>query len=568
MQRMTYEILREKILPNVLKPARYIGNELNSVRKDWDKVPLKIALAYPDTYEIGMSNLGIQILYHIINQQNDALAERVFAPWPDFENLLSTCLEHSRETNNCLLSTLESYKPLKDFDVIGFSLGHELTYTNIIAMLKLGGIPLRSSERGEKDPLILGGGPCAFNPEPVADFFDFFVIGEAEEAIVEIADALRKTPNDSRLARLQTLSTIPGVYVPKINKMVSKRYIKNLDLSPYPLSPIVPFIEAIHDRAVLEIMRGCKWGCKFCQAGWTYRPVREKSLETLLSQAEELIQNTGYEELSLISLSTSDHSRIEELAKTLARNCESRRINISLPSMRTNTFSVRLAKEISRVRPSGITLAPEAGTQRLRDVIGKNMSEEHILEGVRSAFSEGIESIKLYFMLGLPTETEEDLLGICALSQKILLLGKGYTRRAHITVNLATFVPKPHTPLQWERQISTEETLEKQRFIKRNLRVKGIEVRWHQAEASFLEGVFARGGRELSRVIEKAWERGARLDAWSEHFKFDIWQKAFSECGIDPGQYLRERKKDEPLPWDHIDTGIPKELLIREAHKD
>jgi radical SAM family uncharacterized protein len=565
---MTYEILREKILPNVLKPARYIGNELNSVRKDWDKVPLKIALAYPDTYEIGMSNLGIQILYHIINQQNDALAERVFAPWPDFENLLSTCLEHSRETNNCLLSTLESYKPLKDFDVIGFSLGHELTYTNIIAMLKLGGIPLRSSERGEKDPLILGGGPCAFNPEPVADFFDFFVIGEAEEAIVEIADALRKTPNDSRLARLQTLSTIPGVYVPKINKMVSKRYIKNLDLSPYPLSPIVPFIEAIHDRAVLEIMRGCKWGCKFCQAGWTYRPVREKSLETLLSQAEELIQNTGYEELSLISLSTSDHSRIEELAKTLARNCESRRINISLPSMRTNTFSVRLAKEISRVRPSGITLAPEAGTQRLRDVIGKNMSEEHILEGVRSAFSEGIESIKLYFMLGLPTETEEDLLGICALSQKILLLGKGYTRRAHITVNLATFVPKPHTPLQWERQISTEETLEKQRFIKRNLRVKGIEVRWHQAEASFLEGVFARGGRELSRVIEKAWERGARLDAWSEHFKFDIWQKAFSECGIDPGQYLRERKKDEPLPWDHIDTGIPKELLIREAHKD
>ena len=539
-----------ELLEKVLKPARYIGNELNSIHKDWEKTSLKIAFAYPDTYEVGMSNLGLQILYHIINQQEDALAERVFAPWPDMEQQL--------QTSNLKLQSLESFKPLNEFDLVGFSLGHELTYTNLLTMLKLGGIPLRSSERGEKDPLILGGGPCAFNPEPVADFFDFFVIGEAEEVIIEIVDALRKTRNETRFAKLKTLAAIPGVYVPGVSKTVTKRYIKNLDLSPYPLSPIVPFIEAIHDRAVLEIMRGCKWGCKFCQAGWTGRPVREKKMETLLQQADELVKNTGYEELSLISLSSSDYSRIDELAKTLAQKYEKQRINLSLPSMRTNTFSVKLAKEIARVRPSGVTLAPEAGTQRLRDVIGKNMTEEHILEGVKSAFEEGIESIKLYFMLGLPTETEADLIGICELSSKIFELGRTFTGRARAVVNLATFIPKPHTPFEREKQISIEETFEKQRFIKINLKKKrGIEVRWHQAEASFLEGVFARGDRKLSKVIEKAWELGARFDAWSEHFKFDIWQKAFAECGIDPNEYLRARDEKEALPWDYVTLNSP-----------
>jgi len=534
-----------ELLEKVLKPARYIGNELNSIHKDWEKVAVKIAFAYPDVYEVGMSNLGLQILYYIVNQREDALAERVFAPWPDMEQQLTI--------NNKQLTTLESSRPLKDFDAVGFSLGHELTYTNIITMLKLGGIPLRSSERGEKDPLILGGGPCAFNPEPVAEFFDFFVIGEAEEVIIEILDILRNSAFGIRHSALEALSKIEGVYVPSLNNPVKKRYIKDLDAVPYPTKPIVPFVEAIHDRAVLEIMRGCRWGCKFCQAGWTGRPVREKKLETLLQQADELVKNTGYEELSLISLSSSDYSQINELAKTLAGKYEDQKINISLPSMRTNTFSVKLAKEIARVRPSGVTLAPEAGTQRLRDVIGKNMTEAHIIEGVKSAFEEGIESIKLYFMLGLPTETEADLFGICELSRKIFELGRTFTSRARVTVNLATFIPKPHTPFERERQISIEETFEKQRFIKTSLKkIKGIEVRWHQAEASFLEGVFSRGDRKLSQVIEKAWELGARLDAWSEHFKFEIWRRAFAECGIDPNEYLRAREEKEKLPWEFV----------------
>ncbi|MDD5382412.1 MAG: radical SAM protein [Candidatus Margulisbacteria bacterium] len=551
--------MQDNLLEQVQRPSRYIGNELHAIHKDWDKTPLRIALAYPDTYEIGMSNLGIQILYYIINNQPDCLAERVFAPWPDMETQLTT--------NNLQLTTLESFKPLKEFNVIGFSLGHELTYTNIITMLKLGGIPVRSSERGENDPLVMAGGPCTFNPEPAAGFFDFFVIGEAEEVLLEIIELLRNANSVTRNEKLEALAKIPGVYVPGISKTATKRFIKDLSAAPYPLSPIIPFVEAIHDRAVLEIMRGCPWGCKFCQAGWTYRPVREKSLESLLKQADELVKNTGYEELSLISLSSSDYSQIDELAKTLAVKYEKQRINISLPSMRTNTFSIKLAKEIARVRASGVTLAPEAGTQRLRDVIGKNMTEAHILEGITSAFSEGIEAIKLYFMIGLPTETEEDLLGICDLANKIFELGRAVNKRARITVNLSTFIPKPHTPFQWERQVGIEETREKQKFIKQHLTNKRIEIRWHQAEASFLEGVFSRGDRELSRVIEKAWELEARFDPWSEHFKFELWQQAFAACGIDPNEYLRQRSKAEALPWDYIDTGVTKEVLLRAADK-
>jgi radical SAM superfamily enzyme YgiQ (UPF0313 family) len=555
------DIIQEKILPNVLKPARYIGNELNSIHKDWDKIPFKALLAYPDTYEIGMSNLGIQILYHILNDQKGVLAERVAAPWPDMEQQLTT--------NNLQIFSLESWKPIKEFDLIGFGIGHELTYTNIINILHLGNIPIWQKERKDNDPLVMGGGPCVFNPEPIADFFDFFVIGEAEEAILDIVNNLRKAKGQRPKAeRLKELAKIPGIYVPSLVNKTSKRIIKDFDNTFYPTKPIIPYIEAIHDRAVLEIMRGCKWGCKFCQAGWTYRPVREKSLEKLVNLAEETITNTGYEELSLISLSSSDYSKIDELAKILAKKYESKRINVSLPSMRTNTFSIKLAKEISRVRPSGVTLAPEAGTQRLRDLIGKNMSEEHIFDGVKSAFSEGIESIKLYFMLGLPTETEEDLAGICELSKQILQLGRSITKRARVTVNLATFIPKPHTPFQWEKQITVDETIEKQKFIKDNLKVKGITVRWHGAQSSFLEGVFSRGDKKLAKVIEKAWQLGARLDAWSEHFKFEIWQQAFTECGIDPNEYLKERKTDEPLPWDNIDTGVPKEILLRAANKD
>jgi radical SAM superfamily enzyme YgiQ (UPF0313 family) len=551
------KIIEEKILPNVLKPARYIGSELNAVHKDWDKATIKVALAYPDTYEIGMSNLGIQILYHIINQQENALAERVFSPWPDMEELLTK--------ESVKLFSLESQKPINEFDLVGISLGHELTYTNILNMLKLGGIPLRSSERTDKDPLVMGGGPCVFNPTPIEEFFDFFVIGEAENLIIKILEKLRNSKSVNRNTKLKILSETPGVYVPNLKNKVKKQYEKDFNDLPYPTKPIIPFIEAIHDRAVVEIMRGCKWGCKFCQAGWTYRPVREKKMDKIVQIADDLIKNTGHEELSLISLSTSDYSQIDKLAKDLAGKYAGKRISISLPSMRTNTFSIGLAKDISRVRPSGVTIAPEAGTQRLRDVIGKNMSEEHIIDGVKAAFSSGIESIKLYFMLGLPTETEEDIQGICDLARKILAIGREHTRRVRVTVNLATFIPKPHTPLQWEKQISIEETIEKQRFIKNNLKTKGIKVRWHQAEASFLEGVFARGDQKLSKVIEKALELGARLDAWSEHLKFDIWLKAFAECGIDPNDYLQEREKDKPLAWDFIDIGVPKEILVKQA---
>ncbi|MDI6731261.1 MAG: radical SAM protein [Candidatus Margulisbacteria bacterium] len=553
---MTQDQLAQ-ILPLVQKPARYIGNELNSIHKDWDKAAIKVALAYPDLYEIGMSNLGIQILYHILNQPEDVLCERVFAPWPDMEGQLTT--------NDLRLTTLESQKPLNQCDLLGISLGHELTYTNIITMLKLGGIPVHAKDRTDKDPLVMGGGPCAYSPEPVADFFDFFVIGEAEEVIVEIVDCLRKLKAvpagrqvESRKLKVRELAKIPGIYVPGHSDKATKRLIRDLSSVPYPLSPIVPFIETVHDRAVIEIMRGCPWGCKFCQAGWTSRPVRHRDKETICNYADAILKNTGYEELSLVSLSSSDHPQIAEIAKTLACKYEKARINISLPSMRTNTFTLQLAKEITRVRPSGVTLAPEAGTQRLRDVIGKNMTEEHILEGVRSAFAEGASSIKLYFMLGLPTETEEDLLGICRLSKEILALGKSFSKRINISVNLATFIPKPHTPFEREQQISIAETLQKQQFIKDNLKVRGIEVRWHGAEASFLEGVFARGDKQLSKVIEKAWDLGARFDAWSEQFKVDLWQKAFADCGIDPNQYLRERDKNQPLPWDYINTGVPK----------
>lgn len=555
------KLIEEKILPNVLKPARYIGNELNAVHKDWDKIDLKVALSYPDTYEIGMSNLGIQILYQIINQQEFALAERVFAPWPDMEEQLTT--------NNLPLTTLESFRPLSEFNLIGFGIGHELTYTNIYNILKLGGISPWSRDRKDNDPLVMAGGPCTFNPTPIEEFFDFFVIGEGETILPKILEELRSSSRDPRPIRLEKLSKLPGIYVPTLHNDVTKQYEKDITNLPYPEKPIIPFIEAVHDRAVIEIMRGCKWGCKFCQAGWTNRPVREKKMDKIIELADKLIKNTGHQELSLVSLSTSDYRKIDELAKTLAQKYEKNRINIALPSMRANSFSVKLAKEISRVRPSGITIAPEAGTQRLRDVIGKNMTEEDIINGIKAAFSEGIESIKLYFMLGLPTETEEDVVGICELSQKILSIGREQTKRAKVTVNLSTFIPKPHTPLQWEKQISIEETIEKQNLIKSTLKnKKGIKVRWHQAESSYLEGVFSRGDQKLAKVVEKAWQLGARLDAWYEHIRFDIWQKAFAECGIDPNDYLRERKKDEALPWDFINTGVPKEILLREAGKN
>jgi len=549
----------EELLPKVRRPARYIGNELNSIHKDWNSASLHVALAYPDLYEVGMSNLGIQILYHILNLQKDVLCERVFAPAHDMEEQL--------KAYGLPLFSIESWTPVNKFDLIGFSLGYELTYTNLVNMLDLSGIPVFSKDRGDKDPLVFAGGPSVLNPMPVADFIDFFLIGEAEEALLEITETVKGMRDEVRGVRLEKLAKIDGVYVPALDNQTTKRYVKDFNNAPYPVKPVVPFLAAIHDRAVIEVMRGCKWGCRFCNAYCAYRPVREKKPEKVIELTEEILKNTGYDEVSLISLSSSDYTHIENVAKELAKKLSKKRISISLPSLRTDSFGVKLAKEVQRVRPHSLTIAPEAGTQRLRDVVKKNLTEEQILSGAEAAFSEGITSLKLYFMIGLPSETEQDLQGIVDLAKKVLEIGKKHSRRAHVTVGVSTFIPKPHTPFQWEGMISQDEIRQKQKFLKQNLKGKGLEMRWHEAESSVLEGVFSRGDKKLSRVIYKAWELGARLDAWSEHFHFDIWEKAFQECGIQMSIYLKERSTDEELPWGKISMGQSRELLLSEKEK-
>ena len=534
----------EAILPLVRKPARYIGNELNSIHKGWDGVKLHMALAYPDLYEVGMSNLGLQILYHILNSQEDILAERVYAPAPDMERTLTN--------NNLPLFSLESWRPINEFDLVGFGLGHELIYTNLLAMLKLSNIPIYSKDRTDEHPLIFAGGPCAFNPRPIEEFIDFFVVGEGEEVILEIVEKVHQSPVTSRKAQIERLAEIEGVYVPSVQNRTKKRYVKNLDAAPYPTRPIVPFIEIIHDRAMVEVMRGCKHMCKFCNACISYNPVRERSPKKVTELALEALKNTGYDELSLISLSSSDYSAIEPVAKELAAKLEKKKINLSLPSLRLDSFGINLAKEIQRVRPSSVTMAPEAGTQRLRDVVGKKLTEEDILAGVRAAFSEGITNLKLYFMIGLPTETMADLEGIVELAKKIGAIGKEYSHRAHVTASVSTFIPKPHTTFERERQINLDEIMERQKFLKQNLKGRGLELRWHDAKTSILEGVFSRGDSKLAKVIERAYELGARLDAWSEYFKFEVWEQAFSECGISMEGYLRQKNEDEELPWSMI----------------
>ncbi|MFA4906311.1 MAG: radical SAM protein [Candidatus Margulisiibacteriota bacterium] len=532
------------ILPQVRRPARYIGNELNSIHKDWDSVKLRVALGYPDLYEVGMSNLGIQILYHILNLQEDVLAERVYAPAQDMAGQL--------RTNQLPLFSLESWTPINKFDLLGFSLGHELTYTNLLEMLHLSGIPFYSKDRGEDHPLVFAGGPSVYNPAPIEEFIDFFVVGEGEEVVIEIVELLRAQSSEHRAQSLGKLAQIPGIYVPSVGNRTTKCYVKDFNNTPYPTKPIVPFLEVIHDRAMVEVMRGCQHFCKFCNACLHYWPVREKKPETVMALAEEILKNTGYEELSLISLSSSDYSEIESVARRLANKLEKKKINLSLPSLRLDSLGLKLAKEIQRVRPTSVTVAPEAGTQRLRDVVGKKLSEKDILDGAHAAFSEGVSNLKLYYMIGLPTETEEDLQGIVELTQKIGEIGRGFTQRSHVTASVSTFIPKPHTPFERERQIGFEEIVEKQKFLKKNLRGKGLELRWHDAKTSILEGIFSRGDNRLAKVIIKAWELGARFDAWTEHFKYELWEKAFAECGIRSADYLREREKDEELPWGKI----------------
>ena len=580
------KVLFEKILNQVQKPGRYTGKEFNEIIKTENKNhPLvKIALTFPDLYEIGMSYLGFKILYELINQRQDAFAERVFSPAVDMENLL--------KENHLPIYSLETYRPLKKFDIVGFTIQHELCYTNILNLLKLGDIPLRASERSEDDPLIIAGGPGAFNPEPLSDFIDLFVIGEGEEIIHEIIDAVKiwKKENKNRSDLLETLSQIKGIYIPanyQVNylkdgsiasvipkkehypRIVHKRIISDFDKVYFPVSPIVPNISAVHDRVTLEIFRGCTRGCRFCQAGMLYRPVREKSIKRLLNLADESIRNTGYEEISLSSLSSSDYSGIEKLITELIDRYKDKGVGISLPSLRIDTFSIDLAHQVQRVRKSGLTLAPEVGTQRLRNVINKNVQEEDLYLSIKAALKAGWRKIKLYFMIGLPTETDEDVEGIVNIVNRVDRLGKMTTgRKININVSVAVFVPKANTPFQWEPQEDGQSLAEKLDYLKNRLNKRNIAYSYSDTNRSFLEAVFARGDRRLNNVLELAYQLGCKFDEWRENFNFKLWQQAFDDCGIDMAFYTnRRRNENEIMPWEHISCGVKKEYLLNEKKK-
>lgn len=577
----------EKILPTVQKPARYTGGEINSVVKDKSKVDIRYAFCFPDTYEIGMSHLGMKILYSVANAREDTYCERVFAPWDDME-------EKMRE-NGILLYGLESGDPIKDFDFIGFTLQYELCYTNVLNMLDLAGLPVRSCDRKELSPIVMGGGPCACNPEPIAEFFDLFSLGEGEEGNSEIMDLYKehKKRGSTKEEFLKEAAKIPGVYVPSLYSVnynddgtlkeivpdenvpakVTKRIINDLDKVHYPENFVVPFIDVVHDRVTHEIFRGCIRGCRFCQAGFIYRPIREKSPDVINEQCKTLCKNTGYDEISLCSLSSSDYTHIEELLEKLLEWTQDEKVNIALPSLRVDNFSDSLVKKLTGVRKSGLTFAPEAGTQRMRDVINKNVTEEELLETAGIAFSNGYSAVKLYFMLGLPTETDEDVEGIGLLAKKVVDAfyanpnrpqGKGVT----VGISASSFVPKPFTPFQWTSQATPEQLQQKQEHLKNTLPSKKINVSFHHIPTSFLEGVFARGDRRLGVVLETAWKKGCKFDGWGDKFLFDKWLESFRECGVSPEFYAnRERGYDEVLPWDHLDFGVSKAFLKKESEK-
>jgi len=518
----------EKILPLVSKPARYIGNELNSIHKPHED-KIRIALSYPDNYEIGMSNLGLQILYHILNQKADIVAERFYAPWPDMEDKM--------KASGIPLFSLESWTPVKDFDIIGFSVQNELTYTNLLNMIALAGLPLMSKDRKDGQPIIIAGGACTNNPEPLADFVDAFVVGDGEEVILEIADTYKRyipgKPVDGAHARhllLSALSNIPGVYVPGHNKFnnVKRRIVDDINTIDYPAAPIVPFIEIIHDRAMVEIMRGCPRRCKFCQAGAVNKPVRLMKPERIVELGKKLAANTGFEELSLVSLSSSDHPKLGQAAEELIKALSPKRISLSLPSLRADTLDENTARQMTAVRSSGFTIAPEAGTQRLRDHICKDLTEEKILGSIRSAAAGGANRIKLYFMIGLPTETQDDLEGIVDLAYKIIKEAKSSNPRSKITVNVSTFIPKKGTAFENEKMISLKETLQKQQFLKDTLKHRSIDLKWHDPMMSQIEGVFATGGKEAGKILLRAYELGCRFDNWSEYFNREKWETAIA----------------------------------------
>jgi len=582
--------LSNDILMKIEKPARYIGNEVNAVYKDKEQVDVRFAMCFPDVYEIGMSHLGIQILYDMFNSMDGVWCERVYSPWVDLDKIM-------REEQIPLFA-LESQEPIKDFDFLGITIQYEMCYTNILQVLDLAQIPLLSKDRTEEHPIVIGGGPCTYNPEPIADFFDIFYIGEGETRYQDLIDLYRecREQNLGRVEFLRRAARLPGLYVPMFYEVaykedgtikyfmptekgipvsVRKEIVMDLSDTYYPMKPVVPYIKVTQDRVVLEIQRGCIRGCRFCQAGQLYRPVRERDVDTLKKYALEMLNNTGHEEVSLSSLSSSDYSKLPELIDFLIEECNKKKINISLPSLRIDAFSLDVMSKVQDVRKSSLTFAPEAGSQRLRNVINKGLTEEQILEGAKQAFEGGWTRVKLYFMLGLPTETEEDIRGIAELSNKIAVTffetvpkEERKNGKVQIVASTSFFVPKPFTPFQWAKQCSKSEFLDKayqtRTAITQQLNQKSIKYNYHEADASVLEGVLARGDRRLGEVILKVYQKGCFYDAWGEYYKNDIWLETIKECGLDVEFYTREKDLDEILPWDFIDCGVTKEFLKRE----
>ena len=576
--------LEQEMLQAVEKPARYTGGEWNAQPKDSAAVLCRIALAMADVYEVGMSNLGLKILYEILNRRDDIAAERVYAPWLDME-------EEMRRRGIPLFS-LETFREISSFDILGFSLQYELLITNTLNMLDLAGLPLHAAERTDEQPFVIGGGPCVYNTEPIADFFDFFVLGDGEEIVVEVCDALiawkKEGRPDGRRGFLRRAARIPGVYVPSFyapeydaqgmftglrildeaaSPQIYRRVVKDLDAAPFLEKPVVPYLGIVHDRLMLELFRGCTRGCRFCQAGMAYRPVRERRPETLESLARTLFDSTGYNEMSLTSLSSADYSCLSPLVDGLLAGTQGERVSFSLPSLRIDSFSVDIAERLQQVRKSGLTFAPEAGTQRLRDVINKNVTEDDLLHSVRTAFEQGWKAVKLYFMMGLPTETDEDIVGIAELVQKVVdcykeVKGK---RGVKVTVSVSCFVPKAYTPFQWFAQVPQEEFERRQRLLKESIRDRAISFHYHDARASVLEGALSRGDRRLSAVIETAWRNGAKFDGWTDQFKDEVWKDAFCRCGVAPEFYSRRtRDLEEVLPWAHTSPGVSEDFLRRE----